>query len=406
MCLDPERVAETHAEYTELLGHVSKGLEELTGGINWRSTKQVGEFLYDKLGFAELRGRDGSPVRTAGGARLTDKASVEALRATTEEQRAFVSLRGRASKLASALSKNLNYFAGVCEHWNGIFRAEFNQTRTATHRISSSGITGPFGSCQLQNLPRAFKRLFTSRNPGWQVAESDGAQLEFRVAAYLGNDDQAKQDIRDPDFDIHSLSGSVIFNQPYDKFLAGVRAGVEKFKEWRTKAKKDTFKPLYGGQSGTASEKRWYATFRSRYSQLESTQKSWCNRVALKRMLKTSWGMRFYWPRAKLRRDGSLNVSASVYNYPVQCLATAEIIPIAVTYLWHRIAPISEQCFLVNTVHDSVVAELHPEVADTYTKIVSCSFSDDVYRYLKTVYNMDFDVELSSETKIGTHWGE
>jgi DNA polymerase I-like protein with 3'-5' exonuclease and polymerase domains len=406
VCLDAQRVRETYDEYAAKLAEVEAVLAEATGGINWRSPKQVAEFLYDRLGFEEQRNRDGSPKRTEKGLRLTSKPALAALKADTDEQRQFLTLRAEAGRLGAAISKNLRYFRGVCESGGGIFRAEFNQARTATHRLSSTGIANEYGSVQLQNLPRAFKRLFKARKEDWLVAEADGAQLEFRVAAFLGNDAQAKSDIADPDFDVHCLSGSTMKKVDYATFLARYRAGDKKFKDWRTEAKRDTFKPLYGGSRGTPEQERWYKAFRERYPQLAAKQNDWVNLVIREKKLKTPWGLTFYWPRAKMSQSGYVNCTASVYNYPVQSLATAEIIPIAVAHLWHRLRDLDERVMLVNTVHDSVVAEIEPSAADEFEKLVKQSFEQDVYRYLQSVYGIVFDVPLSSETKIATHWGD
>jgi DNA polymerase I-like protein with 3'-5' exonuclease and polymerase domains len=406
MCLDPVRVKEVYDETSVQLVARETELAALTGGINWRSPKQVADYLYDTLGFAELTKRDGTPRRTGNGGRLTDKPTLDALRADTDAQRAFLRLRSEVSKLGSAISKNLRYFKGACEDSGGVFRAEFNQTRTATHRLSSSGIPNAHGSVQLQNLPRAFKRLFMARNVGWLVAEADGAQLEFRVAAYLGNDSQAKRDIADSDFDVHILSGSAMAKLEYGDALSRYRAGDKKMSELRSAAKRETFKPLYGGQKGTKEQERWYKTFRQRYPELAATQQDWVNEVVRTKRLVTPWGLRFYWPHAKMSQSGYVNVTASVYNFPVQSLATAEIIPIAVRFLWSRMAHLEDKVLLVNTVHDSVVMELAPDVVDEVRGLVKRAFTSDVYEYLERVYKLKFDVPLSSEFKVGPHWGE
>jgi len=406
MCLDPERVKETYAGYVRDLEGVEAKLLASTGGINWRSPRQAAEFIYDRLGFSELRNRDGTPKRTAAGGRLTAKVALASLKATNDEQREFLRLKGEASRLGNAISKNLRYFLGVCDDSAGIFRAEFNQTRTATHRLSSSGIATKWGAVQLQNLPRAFKRLFRARVSGWKIAEADGAQLEFRVAAFLGNDAQAKADIADPDFDVHCLSGSEMQKVPYGEFLQKYRALLPKYVSWRTEAKRDTFKPLYGGSRGTPAQERWYSAFKRRYAALAAVQAGWVNTVIRTKRLTTAWGMRFYWPRAKMSTGGYVNCTASVYNYPVQSLATAEIIPIAIVHLWHRLRDVEDKCFLVNTVHDSVVAEIHPDAEEAFSAAVAVSFVSDVYSYLKRVYGIVFDVPLGYEIKSGTHWGE
>jgi DNA polymerase I-like protein with 3'-5' exonuclease and polymerase domains len=95
----------------------------------------------------------------------------------------------------------------------------------------------------------------------------------------------------------------------------------------------------------------------------------------------TEWGLRYYWPIAKYRRDGTLNVKNSVYNYPVQALATAEIIPIAAVYMWHRIYErgLQDKIIPVNTVHDSVISEIHPEHVGDWEEISIQAFTRDVY---------------------------
>jgi DNA polymerase I-like protein with 3'-5' exonuclease and polymerase domains len=408
MCLDPKRVQEKHTETSKLLQEKEAELQQLTGGINWKSSKQVGTYLYECLGFAELKDRRGEPKRTDTGLRLTDAKTLLALKAETPEQKAFINLRGAASKLASALSKNLDYFKHACDNTGGIFHARFNQAITATHRLSSSGNASDAGSVQFQNLPRAFKPLFCARKPEWLVMEIDGSGLEFRVAAFLGDDKQAREDLNNPGWDPHLTTASYMYGIPYDKLYADWRAGDKKADAMRTAAKSETFKPLYGGNKGTKAQERWYAGFRERYSDLARVQSGWVASVLYGKRLITPWGLRYYWPNAKVNNQGYCNVTASVYNYPIQALATAEIIPIALRYFWDATAELrlSGLMRIVNTVHDSVVVELDPVCVEEVKRKALQSFGADVYSYLKTVYGMDFDITLGAGIKLGKHWGE
>jgi DNA polymerase I-like protein with 3'-5' exonuclease and polymerase domains len=319
-------------------------------------------------------------------------------------------LRKDLGRCAAALSKNLDYFKGVCETegTNDIFHAEINQTRTATHRTSSTGIPADYGTVQFQNLPRSFKSLFSPRTPFWKIAEADSAQLEFRVAAFLGNDTQAKADIRDINWDAHVTSAAAMAGVGYGELYSAYKSGAAGAAEKRQDAKPETFKPLYGGQKGTKAQERWYKEFRARYPELADVQKGWVYEVARSKQLVTNWGMRFYFPHASISRSGYCNVNAAVYNYPVQSLATAEIIPIAMVFLWHRIkaAGYENSIILVNTVHDSVAAELDPELAEWFERACVESFTLDVYGYLKQVYGLNFDVPLGCSVKIGDFLSE
>lgn len=410
MCLDPERVARVHSEYSEQLRVLEGEMAACSGGINWRSGPQVAAFLYGPggLGFDELRRRDGSPIRTGGGKPKTDQKTLAKLRGTTDAQKSFLALKTRIGKVGAALSKNLDYFKGVCEDQNGIFQAEFNQTQTATHRLSSSGIPNAHGSVQFQNLPRAFKPLFTARRPGWIMAEVDGSQLEFRVAAFLGQDKQAMADIADPTWDAHITSASAMSQISYDELYALYRAGDKRAAELRQLAKPETFKPLYGGSKGTPAQERWYAAFRERYPDLAEVQENWVAEVLSTKQLVTPWGLTYYWPRATVNNYGYVNCKASVYNYPVQALATAEIIPIAVRSLRDRIraAGLSDRVVIVNTVHDSIVVELDPEVLTAFKEHAIMAFTVDVYEYLDKVYGLKFNVPLGCGIKAGSHWSE
>ena len=238
------------------------------------------------------------------------------------------------------------------------------------------------------------------------MMEVDGSQLEFRVAAQLGGPDpQAYADILDPNFDAHCTSASIMNDIPYEEFLEGYRAGDKKFKNMRTAAKVDTFKPLYGGESGTKKQKRWYKAFKERYAGIAEQQEAWVEEVLYSKRLVTPWGMRYYWPRAKRGNDGYCNVKSSVYNYPVQALATAEIIPVAVRVLWSRLRG-RDDVRIVNTVHDSAILEVAPEAVEFVREQSILAFGEDVYKYLDTVYGMKFEVPLGCGVTVGTHWSE
>jgi DNA polymerase I-like protein with 3'-5' exonuclease and polymerase domains len=448
MTLDAERVEAQYAAHKERYAALHAEMEEFTGGLNWRSTKQVADFLYNPvkpvqvlddegfpiltkegepvmtapgLGFAELRKPSGETVRTkagqrtlkdgtvkkTGGARKTDQKTLDKLIARTPRQRKFVELRKEIGKVNAALVKNLKFVQGVCKEYGGTFYAQINQDKTATHRTSSTGLSLKFvtpelagdSTAQFQNLPRAFKPLFTARRPGYIIAEADGAQLEFRVAAHLGNDAQAIADIVSGTHDVHKFTASILFGVPYDQVT----------KDQRQAAKPHTFKPLYGGQMGTEAEMRYYAAFRARYPQLAKVQEGWAHTVVDKKMLVTPWGMRYYWPYARSSNSGYINVTSAVYNYPVQALATAEIIPIALAYFAEEVQRrgLEKVIVPISTVHDSVICEIDPAALDDFKDIALLTFTTRVYEYLDNVYDLQFNlVPLGVGMSWGSHWGE
>lgn len=423
MCLDSARVDETYAQYEADFIRLEHDLGELTGGINWRSPKQVAHLLYDVLNFKELRKSDGTPRRNKANAHfpegqpLTDKNTIEALEAKTEEQKKFKTLRGELGRIGAALSKNLEFFKGVCAEQGGVFKAVFNQTNTATHRLSSSGIPTLFAlfdkpkTVQFQNLPRVFKRLFKARKPGWLMAEGDGSQLEFRAACDLGRCEASKKLIISGG-DVHSLSTRVQFSLTEEEAAKIKDENPGKYGKMRTASKSWTFQPLYGGEGKTKLQRKYAKAFREAYPGIARAQEEWAKQVALKKYLRTPWGLIYYWPYAKLVRRGKqsvLNCKNAVYNYPVQGYATAEIIPIAVAFFWHRVieAGLEDHIVLVNTIHDSIVCELDPDFVEEFKAIVKKAFTTDVYRFLELVYGIRFDfVPLGVGINVGEHWTE
>tara|TARA_R110002050_G_scaffold283328_2_gene431708 strand:- start:267 stop:467 length:201 start_codon:yes stop_codon:yes gene_type:complete len=58
---------------------------------------------------------------------------------------------------------------------------------------------------------------------------------------------------------------------------------------------------------------------------------------------------------------------------------------------------------LINTVHDSVVADIHPDEESTMVKVMR-EGSAKVIESLKEIYDIDFNVPLDTEIKIGYDW--
>lgn len=388
MQLDQARVEEEYLQTHKKFLEVDRELTEFTGGINPNSPKQVAEFLYDSLGFSELRDRKGDPLRTAAGGRKTDEATITSLKAGNKQQRRFIELYKERNSLDTSLSKYLTKFKECCENDNGILTANFNQCRTRTHRLSSSGKKYKI---QFQNFDRDYKPLFRARKEGWYVGEGDGAQLEFRVAAFLGQDARAIEDIGNR-FDVHSFTAATLTD-------AGQQTD-------RQGAKSHTFKPLYGGSSGTEAEQRYYQAFKDKYPGITGAQEQWKQEVLKTKQLRTATGLIFHWPDTVVTRSGYITNTTSICNYPVQMLATADIIPIAVTYLYHRMVAAELQSFLVNTIHDSAISEVHPDERDVMKELYVKTFTDDVYSYLKKMYGIDFNVPLEADVKFTTYWGE
>lgn len=404
LTLDREAVMAEYSKVLKELGETEQHLAAIAGGKNLGSPKQLAEVLYDELKFPEPLKRNGKPDLTPSGRRKTDADTLESLVAKTPEQKSFVTHRRRWGVLNARVTKALEFFRHVCDERDGTFYGSYNQCITQTHRLSSSGRRVTFsdgfaGGTQFQNLPREYKKLFTVRGTYGDsvIVETDGSGLEFRVAAFLGRDGVAQADIVSG-ADVHRYTASILLKKPEDR--------VTKLE--RQDAKPYTFKPLYGGEYGTPDEVRYYEAFKAKYDGIAQAQKGWCNEVLKTKQLRTASGLILYWPHARPdRRDGRLDGSCrrQVMNYPVQGFATADIIPVALTYLHHAVEGSGLRARLINTVHDSVISEVHVEDVEEYLALAEKAFLACTYRYLKEVFGVEFTVPLGLGITADKHWG-
>ena len=425
MTLSPERVEEQYSKYSTICADMQRQLDVITGGINMNSPDQKAHFLYGKLKFPERKGQNKRPLRNKpskqfpDGRPKTDHDTMQWLlgQASTPAQKEFVELQMAYSKATAALTKNLQFFKGVCDEYGGKFHAQFNQTIAATHRLTSSGLPLKFAaydqpkSVQFQNMPREFKSCFVAPE-GYVMVEVDAMQLEFRVAAFLGRDKQALKDIADPKFDAHIFSASKINKKPYSAMLEAYHKGDDEVKRLRREAKTHTFKPLYGGTKGTPGEEAYYKAFGERYKGVAATQENWLAQVLATGQLKLPWGMRFEWQYRMANNGVAMNklthkpLGPLVYNYPVQNLATAEIVPIAICALYKRCK--DQDVVFVNTIHDSVICYVREDELSLarFRKAAAWAFTDAVYDHLRQHYGIEFDVPLGMEMVAGKYWNE
>ena len=388
MQLDCERVNIVTKKVRDEYEATLATLVEFAPDTNFNSPIQVADLLYDVLKFDEPTDRKGEPIRTATGRRKADIATISSLKAKNKKQRTFVELYHKIADLSAKLEKALVKMETCCIEDGGLMYGSFNQTVTRTHRLSSNGKKYKI---QFQNMFREFKSLFTAQQEGWLVGEVDEAQLEFRAAAFLGQDKQAMYDI-EHGVDVHQITADTITKagQPIS----------------RQEAKARTFKPLFGGSSGTKAEMVYYEDFKRRYSGIAYTQEHWAYSVLRNKYLELPTGLRFHWPNVRQDRSGYITNTTNIFNYPIQYLATGEIVPIAVTMLWHRLRAAGARTYLVNTIHDSAIAEVHPSERELFEELAVKTFTFDVYVYLKEVYGIDFNVPLEAEVKIASHWSE
>jgi DNA polymerase I-like protein with 3'-5' exonuclease and polymerase domains len=395
MKLDEVRVNELFQKHKAEYLISQAEMEAFTGGINTNSPAQLRDFLFGTLNFAVPKRYNGKPLLTPSGDPSTDMEALAALKARTNRQKEFLQLQKKLNEVTNLMTKYMSKMQACCEENDGIMLASFNQTSTRSHRLSSSGRKYKM---QYQNIQRELKSLYTARNPGWYIGEQDEGGLEFRVAVDLARDEQGFRDIREK-HDPHEFSASVLFNDWNES------SGAER-KALRTAAKAHTFKPLYGGNSGTKRQQEYYTAFKQRYKGIVRLQESWIETCLKQKFMRLVSGLILYFPTTQVTRTGYITNTASICNYPVQNFATAEIVPLGLVCMWHSFRIRNLRSFIVNTVHDSVITEIHPEEVEEVRSIGSYALETFTKEIVKKLYNYDIVVPLEAGLEYGSHWTE
>lgn len=413
--LDKDKVYAEHARVKQRLQELDGELADITGGINLGSPKQLATLLYDKLKFKEPTDHRGKKVKTASGERSTKAQLVYALKPETEEQEVFMKLYKEYNKQASLLEKSLEYFKLVCDNMDGKFHAVIKQNSTGTHRLASSGIKAKFEvgrkeskkgvvsikykdfSVQMQNTPREYKGLFWAEDPDYLCASYDSSQVEFRVAVDMAKDEVGYNEVING-VDIHQFTAQVLYENGDPEMLS-----IDDPKERRQQSKKNSFRPLYGGSSGGEALQAYCEFFKDKYSGISGMQRDWALTCVDKKQYTTPMGMTFYFP-AEIQRSGYISFTTQIYNYPVQSSATAEIIPLALVYMWHRSKDLRAELFV--TIHDSIDARVHKDDVAELDEIAIQSLTLDVYKHLSKVYNYNLTTPLGLGLKHNRWWSE
>lgn len=190
------------------IDELTEQIHSLAGeDFNINSTKILGHILFEKLGLP-------SGKKTKSGY----STSVEVLEKIKDEHPiipAILEYR-QLTKLNSTYVEGLSVYI----RQDGRIHGKFNQTVTATGRISS---TEP----NLQNIPmrmelgRELRKVFIPED-GYVFLDADYSQIELRVLAHISKDETLIEAYK-KSLDIHAITASEVFGVPLDKVDSKMR---------------------------------------------------------------------------------------------------------------------------------------------------------------------------------------
>lgn len=326
----------------------------------------------------------GSQYASTGGF-STDKITINELLAKDISPRAkeFLTALLRINAISTYLT---TFVEGIKKNTrDNILHTSFNQCITATGRLSSS-------NPNFHNLPRAstfpVRKVLTSRFKDGSILSADFAQLEFRVAAILGDDAQAKSDILGG-ADIHQFTANTItsYGQPTT----------------RQEAKVFTFKPLFSGQSGTDAEKKYFKEFNLKYAGIARWQTGLLSEALNTRQIKSPSGRIYAFPQVRRLPSGYVQGQTQIYNYIIQGFATGDITPIAMIEVQKRIKKYGLHSRIILAVHDDLSCDCHPEESDMMQSIYREVF-DNMNNYVEEYFGIKTDIPIAAEMSVGVNW--
>lgn len=256
VCLDTEKLSRLSESMAQMQRELTERIYELAGGpFNVDSTKQLGEVLFDRLGLASIK--SGKTLRS------TDADVLEQLAEEHEIIPLILQYR-QVEKLRNTYTEKLGQLVNPR---TGRVHASFNQTVTATGRLSSS-------DPNLQNIPvrtelgRQIREAFVPEKKTDCILSADYSQIELRLLAHFSKD-AALREAFAQDLDIHRFVASEIYGVPMEQVTG----------EMRTKAKAVNFGIIYGqGPFGLArttgipqaEAKRFIEEYFRRYGSIRS----------------------------------------------------------------------------------------------------------------------------------------
>lgn len=347
-------------------------------GIIYINTKERAGLGVDPLDNYEWTAAGGFKV---GGNLITKKGNIheilESPQNLTEKAREWLETYSRYSGTRVYLT---NFIEGLQKNkHNDIVHLDYTQCNTATGRLSS-----PF-----HNIPRGdtfpIKKVIVSRFKDGKIIAGDFKQLEFRTAALLSQDPVAKDDI-DSGVDVHSIT-------------------AEKMTEYgeetnRQAAKNHTFKPLFGGLSGTPAQQKYYKWFLDKYINIREWQNGLVEEAVSTKQIKSLSGKIYYYPYARYNRYNNVISYTKICNYPIQGFSF-DIVMLAMLKIKNLLQKHNCKSKIILTVHDSVVIDTHPDEINLVLRILKTSILAVPKLVERIYYVEDCNVELGFDVSIG-----
>lgn len=381
--LDLEALEQLAEEYRKEMNQIEKEIIEMAGiEFNINSPKQIGEILFDKMKIID------NPKKTKTGQYSTSENELEKLRSKHPIIEKILEQRS----LKKLLSTYIEAFPQLINPKTGKIHTSFNQTATATGRLSSS-------NPNLQNIPirdergKEIRKVFIP-DEGCTFLSADYSQIELRIMAHLSKDKNMIEAFNKGQ-DIHAATASKIFKIPLEEVTP----------DMRRKAKTANFGIIYGitpyGLSqrlgiSRSDAKKLIEEYFTTFSGVKRYMDESIAKAREQGYVETIFGRKRFLPdinsqNAVVRGYAERNA----INTPIQGSA-ADIIKVAMNKIYKRLSDGGYKSKMILQVHDELDFNVHMNELDEVKNIV-------VYE-MENAYPLV--VPLKTDCNHGANWLE
>lgn len=357
VCLDTTSLKETSEVFTQRMNDLEQRIYELAGEeFNIASPKQVGEILFGKMKIVD------KPKKTKTGQYVTSEEVLQQLKGKSEIIEDILAHRG----LKKLLGTYVDALPKLINPRTGHIHTSFNQTVTATGRLSSS-------DPNLQNIPvrgedgKEIRKAFIPE-PGCLFFSADYSQIELRVMAHLSEDENMIRAFQDG-YDIHAATAANIYKKTVD----------EVSRDERTKAKRANFGIIYGITVFGLAERLeisrdeakqlidgYFEAFPKVHQYMETSKEM----ARQQGYAETFFHRRRYLPDINSRNATVRNFAErNAINAPIQGSA-ADIIKVAMIRIHRRFKEEGIRSKMILQVHDELNFSVYPEERGRVEEIV------------------------------------
>ncbi len=381
--IDTAALEETSDIFTTRMNSIEQHIYELAGeSFNISSPKQVGEILFDKMKIIE------KPKKTKTGQYVTSEEVLMQLKGKHEIVENILLYRG----LKKLLGTYVDALPRLINPRTGHIHTSFNQTITATGRLSSS-------DPNLQNIPvrgedgKEIRKCFIPEE-GCLFFSADYSQIELRVMAHLSGDEHMIKVFQDGK-DLHAATAATIYKKGIDEVT----------RDERTKSKRANFGIIYGITVFGLAERLdisraeakqlidgFFETFPQVYEYMEQSKQT----VREKGYAETLFHRRRYLPDINSNNSTVRGFAErNAINAPIQGSA-ADIIKVAMVKIYNRFKEEGIKSKMILQVHDELNFSVYPEEKEKVEHIV--------IEEMQNAYKLS--VPLIADAGWGSNWLE